>query len=177
MTAPRGGSSASSWTPGPGDWVVDPSVELPTARRRRHRGLLVGAAALVVVATAGGVIAWRALDTGPASPQEAVELFFAADGREDWSASWELVCESERQAVGSVERWIQLKETTVATSESYAPRLTVVAGRARPMPDTTPQAYMVEYYLPEDSGMYPLRVVVVEEESGFAVCSPPESEA
>ena len=177
MTAPPGGT-APSWTPGPADWVVEvAATPPPPPRRQGRRRLLVGAAVLVLAAIAAGVATWRALDTGPGSPQEAVELFFAADGREDWSASWDLVCESERQAVGSLERWIHLKETAIATSDSYAPGLTVVAGRAHPMPDTAPQAYMVEYYLPEDSGMYPLRVVVVAEDGGFAVCTIPESES
>ncbi|MGY1714238.1 hypothetical protein ACI78R_07260 [Geodermatophilus sp. SYSU D01106] len=182
MTAQPGEAPARDdlprWTPGPRDWVVDATVEPPPAvGRRRRRWLLVGAAALTVASAVGGVIGWRAVDTGPATPQEAVELFAAAEGRADWSASWDLLCTSERQALGSVERWIELKETAIATSDGVTPGLTVVAGRARPMPDTVPPAYVVEYYLPEDSGMYPLRLVVVEEEGGFAVCSPPGSEA
>ncbi len=176
MTAPRGGSSASSWTPGPGDWVVDPTVELPPARRRRHRRLLIGLVVLVVAATIVGVVVWRALDAKPGSPQEAAELFFAAEQQEDWSASWDLICTTEQQAVGSVERWIHLKETVVAEAEASPADLTVTVGRARPLPDSVPPAHMVEYYLPEDSGMYPLRMVVVEEDGGFAVCSAPESE-
>ncbi len=76
--------------------------------------------------------------------------------------------------MGSFERYVHIRQTVLATTEAEPAAVTVTVGRAHSLPDSAPQAHVVEYHLPEESGMDPLRIVVVAEDGGYAVCSLPQ---
>lgn len=178
MTAPHGrstgGGTVPRWTPGPGDWVVDPGLPadpppaVPTPRRRR--GLLIGAAVLAVAATAAGVVTYRALASEPESPLGTAEAFFGAEQRHDWLASWDLLCHSEQRAVGSLERWISVKEATVATPGQDYADVTVIVSGARLRPGSAPPSYLVDFWVGDGADMHPQQMLVVEEDGGLRVC-------
>ncbi len=178
MTAPHGwtpGGTAPSWTPGPGDWVVDPSATPPSpdARPRRRRGLLIGAAVLPIAATVAGGLTWRALTSGPDTPQELAEEFLTARQGYDWTTSWELLCHSEQVVNGPLDRYIRLQDAAVATVGPLNDGLTFRVAGVRPNSRTTPQSHVVDVEFRRDDETHRMEMLVVEEDGGPRACGTP----
>ena len=166
MTAPH-----SSWTPGPRDWVVDPTAAPPPAPgRRRRRLVLVGAAVVALTATATGLVLWRALDTAADTPQAVAEAFLTANERHDWAAFWELLCHSERERLGSLAMWSDVQELDAEIRGPSLADETVTVHRVRLDERSSPPSFLVD--LEHDTGVavYFDTLLVVEEADGLRAC-------
>ncbi|MGY1653331.1 hypothetical protein [Geodermatophilus sp. SYSU D01119] len=175
MTAQHGAAPSRDdlprWTPGPRDWVVDAvPAPPPPGHRRRRRGLLVTAAVLAVAAVIGGVVARRVLGSRPDSPSEVVQHYLAADQRHDWRASWALVCSADREAIGSLEQYVNGKDGMMAVLGRDIADVTVVVGGTRPRTDSTSRSYLVTVWIGHDGRMHREALGVVEEDGEYRVC-------
>ena len=182
--APPRASGPGTWpafppTPpvGAGGWPVQhgpdapPPPAAPGSNGRRNRLLLVGAAVLAVAATVAGVLTHRALGSGPDTPQEAAEAFLSAGLRQDWRATWELLCRGEQLEYGSVDSYLMVREAAAAiVGSSNTEDVTVSVGEARPSAHSESGSWVVDAQLTRAGELHDLRLVVVAEDDGLRAC-------
>ncbi len=178
MTALHGGSPTSGpvspWTPGPGDWVVDPTAPPPPAPgRRRRRGVLVGAAVVALTATATGLVLWRALDTRADTPQAVAEAFLTAEERHDWAASWELLCRSDQLRHESFATFSDVQDRRVEIRNPALEGETVTVEGVRPDERSARPSYVVDLKHDLGAAVYFDTLLVVEEDGDYRVCGMP----
>ncbi|WNV74139.1 hypothetical protein [Geodermatophilus sp. DSM 44513] len=142
----------------------------PTAGPRYSHVLALCAAVLLVAAAVAGVVVHQTVTANPGTPQETAEAFMSAGLRQDWRASWELLCGPERLDHGSVDRYLLVKGATAAMVGMSDERVTVSAGDARPHPDAGPEAHLVEVRLARAGETHDLQLVVVEEDGDWRAC-------
>jgi len=131
------------------------------------------AAVLLVAAAVAGVLVHRTVTADPGTPQETAEAFMTAGLRQDWRASWELLCRPERLEHGSVDRYVLVKAAAAAMIGMSDEGVTVSVREARPYPDAGPEAHLVEVRLARADETHDLQLVVVEEDGDWRACGGP----
>ncbi|MGY1696826.1 hypothetical protein ACI780_18160 [Geodermatophilus sp. SYSU D00814] len=158
MTAPNG------WSPGPGDWIVDPH-----ARTGRSPALAVaGAVLLALLLAAAGVLTHRALapDPDPDPPLQAVEEHPAVQ-RPDWLLSWRQLCAAAQRQPEAADRPVRIEDAVEALVEQYDAGYTVSVGEVR---RTSSQTWAVDVEIGRDGDTHHVDLLVVDDGGGSRGC-------